>query len=253
MEKSLQVKKVIENYLEESYKYIAQNIDVERNINQILIFTHFLTILEYGKAICNLLEEKNFTPIDGIFRSVLESKIELKNLCLYDDYYLYLEKQMLEKRIKYFENCHKFKQNEFLTNPEIIKSNLIKEDKEKISTIEKRGFSFTEENKLEIKDKFELADALDLYYSIYDINCIYVHGNILALESRHIIFDEENQINLVRSKLKIDDFKPYLLTFVGIIFISMESILKKFGKKRELELFEKSFNENRDRLKQILN
>lgn len=155
------------------------------NDTEKFIWVLFVRINSLSDEIIFLVRNSQFSSSQILIRSVLETYIDLK--CLVDDD-LFIENLLqaeIESEMKYLKHhdpCNPFYGTQSKEDIETkLKALNNKNDKTK---------------KLSIFDKFEKANELDVFRTVYNHLCRFSHGNMTALASKNF---EDEQIQFHRS------------------------------------------------------
>jgi hypothetical protein len=145
------------------------------------------SLIELSSCIIILLENNGKAGIPSIFRTILETFVELKNLTDSPKYGYYMEVAH-NKQWLYLLTSAK-NGNPFLKAiaAEINLERQIQEYEQKIKNLEHEGYS-----QLKIWKRFEMAGMENEYNSLYNFLSCDSHSNIRALISRHAEFTDDD-------------------------------------------------------------
>jgi hypothetical protein len=171
---------------------------------------HFDLVSLYGSLIelvgCMLILIKNNAKlgVPSLFRTFLETYVEFHNLVRDPKYGYYMEASFLKEWLRVLKAA-KEKQNPYLAYTSALPnlSDIISEKEGQLQDLETRGYK-----PLTIRMKFERADMLEEYLSIYNFLCTESHSNKRALINRHANISD-NDYELVFYKNDPDE--KYLL------------------------------------------
>ncbi len=222
MEKHIEYLKKIIIEVQNSIEQIANYAENQINILSISLCS---SIFENTVACMSLLENKMYSSIPLLLRSIVEAYIDLVNLSKDKNYYNYIvasyykEHKRLLKNILDDPNSNRF----------FIKSKSMPDLQKKLQDAERdlnqliaQGYS-----PLNIKEKFEKADMSELYGSVYYLLCQEFHNDPKALESRHI--DMKNRKVTIFMERSIEEIHPYIDSLAGVLVLSFQSVLKILG------------------------
>lgn len=140
------------------------------------------TLLELTGCMVQLIEHNGRTGVPSLFRAFLEAAVELRNLMRDAGYIDYMTASYLDQWLKVLQEA-KNGQNPYLASIAAL-SNLdaqIVDQKKQIDKLKARG-----RLPLKVRERFERAEMLKEYKSIYNFLSCDSHSNIRALISRHI-------------------------------------------------------------------
>lgn len=205
------------------------------------------SIIELCGSIIILLEHEGKIGIPSIFRTLIETFVEFKNLSNDRNYGYYMEASHLKQWLKVW-NESKEGQNPFL-NPIGEMTNLdeqIRDCEEKLEDLKNRGY-----DTLSIKERFEKAGMGDIYKSIYNFLSTDAHSGIQALIDRHIDIDfKKSDFEMVIYKGKpIEEYLSYIDGATSALIksgLTTHEILNS-PKQTQIKELEAKFNELRQK------
>jgi len=162
--------------------------------------------------------------IPVIFRTILEADLDLINLGNDPKYGYRLELGFIRSWLEMLGNARRGG-NVFLSDLSKAEALVgeIKSHKEREKELNKRGY-----RKVEIREKFELAEMKDEFGAVYPTLCSHAHNGIEALRERHAQIENQD-FNMVFFKSKdSDDFEEYVLMATEILLRAMANINKIF-------------------------
>jgi len=164
---------------------LSKKITFKKNKLNFTLLAIYGSLIELTGCIITLSETHRI-GIPIIFRSVLEAFVDLSNLIKDENYGYYLAFNDNEQWLKMLHEAKKGSNPYFKYYTKIPNMDeVVKEYERNYKNLRKDGY-----NKLTIKQKFEKADLLDLYYSVYPYLCSHSHGNIGTLIRRHADIDK---------------------------------------------------------------
>lgn len=201
---------------------------------------HFHVVALYGSAIelvdtlIQIAKNDNKVGIPIIFRSILECTIDLKNLCKDKTYGYRLELDFIRSWKNLLGEARKG-DNIYLKqvgeHPAV--SQTIKEYKNREVYLAQEGYK-----RIEIKEKFQLAELEAEYFTIYSSACAHTHNSIQALRERHAEIGE-NGFRIVYFKEKnLNDIDHYMGMACELLVQSTEVIHKLLGEGSEEKVSE---------------
>jgi len=147
-----------------------------------LLVTLYSSIVEYSDSLNLLAIEKKPISIPVITRSLLEAYVDFKNLADDKSYGYSLEIGFIKEWLRITTEAGK-KNNQFLNL--IAESKIydvqVKEWEDEIASLREKGYK-----KFTYFQKFEKAEMVEEYHSIYNFLCAHAHNNKRALNDRHI-------------------------------------------------------------------
>jgi len=140
------------------------------------------TLLELTGCMIQLVQHNGRTGVPSMFRAFLEAAVELRNLTRDSGYIDHMTASYLDQWVKVLKEAKKG------TNPYLASIGTLPDldiqiaDQEKqIRALEARG-----KRPLNVLERFERADMVREYRSLYNFLSCDSHSNIRALISRHI-------------------------------------------------------------------
>lgn len=237
--------------------YIKRLHDVSLKLSGKICFDHdvprqlyltmlYISLLELTYCIVILVEAKEYAGIPSLFRTLLESFIDFKNL-IHDESYV---NRMLAK--SHDEWIRVLNQARCSSNPFLAEYSKWKDldsrinyHKAELDELKKNGYG-----PLKIRQCFEQAGMGQVYSSVYNFLCSEVHNDIRALIVRHLeISPSSDDYSVVRYKNReISEFAAHLDSTAGILLEASLATHSFFGndKPDELKPFEAELNQLRD-------
>lgn len=150
------------------------------------------SIIELSSCLITLIEHRGATGVPSVFRTLLETYVELHNLANDKKYGYHMEASYLEQWLKVLKEAKKGT-NPYLesigNSPDLLEN--IKNNEKELNELKDRGY-----NPLSVFSSFQKAEMEDIYRSIYNFLSNDAHSNIRALIQRHIEI-EDNDITVV--------------------------------------------------------
>jgi len=164
------------------------------------------TLLELTGCMIHLLEQKGCTGVPSLFRAFLEAAVELRNLTTDAGYIDHMTASHVEQWLKVLKEAKKGT-NDYLksiaASPD-LDAQIAAQEKQK-SELEARG-----KRPLKVFERFQRANMVNAYRSLYNFLSCDAHSNIRALIRRHIERDN-NDFKIVYYKDEpIESFLPTL-------------------------------------------
>ena len=181
----------------------------------------YLTQVEFFTAIRIMIVNNCSAGIYPLLRSLMEANVDFINLANDKEYVKKLLAAQLFEQIGVME-CSK-RGNPFLEG--ISDSPAFDDEylkvKQKLAELKADGY-----NPVKIKDKFDVAQMMPVYWSVYMTLCSETHNNINALNNRHINLSSDNKNYKIElfAPIDFDKLAPYLDSLCGIIVSATESI-----------------------------
>jgi hypothetical protein len=140
------------------------------------------TLLELAGCMIHLIEHKDRTGVPSLFRTFLEAAVELRNLVKDAGYIDHMMASHVDQWLKVLQEAKKG------TNPYLASiaashdlDKQITEHAKQLAELKARG-----KQTLNVFERFERANMVDEYRSLYNFLSSDSHSNIRALISRHI-------------------------------------------------------------------
>lgn len=166
------------------------------------------SLIELTDGMVILIEAKAKTGIPSLFRTFLETYVELRNLVEDPKYDYFMEASYYEQWLKVLRESKKG-ENPYLAGIEKLSNlaDLISHTKRKFETLKKRGYS-----PLTVFEKFKRAGMGSEYRSLYNFLSADTHSNIRALTNRHIVKLGKGDFEIIFYK---DTPVEYFRLFIG--------------------------------------
>jgi hypothetical protein len=234
--------------LHDDYVLMSKRINFnKKDIRQLYLIGLYGSIIELTGCLIVLTDNKCWTGIPPLFRSLLETYVEFDNLYRNEEYVFYMDASFLNQWLNILENA---KQNENPFLRDIAKSDMldsqIKEHSDKLEYLKQRGF-----HPLHIFERFERAGLKNEYKSIYKLDSGHAHSNINALIDRHYDMSGDD-VKVVFYKDKADEsIIMYIDSIAGLLVDATEKVhlFFKTDMKKEIEEIKLSFSKLRERYK----
>jgi len=186
------------------------------------IVSFYGSILELSKVILVLYDARSPIGIAIILRTLLEAYADFKNLCNDPTYGNYLELNNICEELKLYDEA-KIGGNPYLEGVVNIqgRDEHLQKLRKRKELLKGKGFK-----KLKIFEKFQKAQLLNEYRSIYILFSSETHNNLSALDLRHMSIDE-NSMDYdmhIFKPINPDEMSHLLTTTVGILVDSTEAI-----------------------------
>ncbi len=146
------------------------------------------SVVEYASSIVFLKNGETKIAIPVVFRSLLEAHVDLVNLCNDSNYGYSLELDFIRNWLDFLGTARRGE------NPYLAPLGEHQDVPEEIRTQKARQKEILDNGhpRLEIKDKFRLADLEDEHAAIYSMLCAYSHNSLRALRDRHAEVEGED-------------------------------------------------------------
>lgn len=178
----------------------------------------YCTLLELAGCMIHLIEHKCWTGVPSLFRAFLEAAVELLNLMKDAEYIDHMLASYVDQWLKVLQEAKKG------TNPYLVSiaasqdlDKQIADDEKQLGELKARG-----KQPLTAFKRFERANMVDEYRSLYNFLSCDSHSNIRALISRH--FErEDNDFKVVF--YKDEPINTFLATLDGTAGLLIEASL----------------------------
>lgn len=180
------------------------------------------TILELACGCLALYKTNNHNCVPGVTRSLLEAYVDLVNLIKDEEYVLSMNVAYLKQRANILKSAlGRGKSNPYLEKTakwEELESQSKKTQSE-IDNLKEKGIY-----KLQVSDRFDRAELIDLYDSVYASLCQHSHNNLNVLEKRHLI-EHNNEIRVEFFQyMDKSEIIPIVETIAGLLVDSMRKL-----------------------------
>jgi len=216
----------------------------KEDIRQLYLMGFYGSIIELSGCLIVLVDNKYWTGVTPLFRSMLETYVEFINLYASEEYCFYMEASFHNQWLKILENA-KINRNPFLSD--IAKFDdldlQIIEHKNKLSSLKKKDY-----HPLNIFQRFEKAEMQNEYESIYKFASDHAHSNINALIDRHYEISGDN-LKVVFYRDKTDEsIVTYIDSISGLLVDATEKthLFFKTGLESKIMEIRLSFNKLRE-------
>jgi len=204
-------------------KAISSQESINNNAKDLYIASFSSSIIQYTDAIVSLIESDKLIAIPPILRSILESYVELLNLCKHENYVYVLTSNHLKKKIKKLQVTFEEPDNPFLQHTIEHygdRGGEIKKLRQQKNTSDQHTSKF-DIDITRIKDRFELAGIKDAYAGIYTQLCEDTHNEIVKVESRHLIKSGQSTEFSVLTNWKLEEISHHVITTIEILKSSL--------------------------------
>jgi hypothetical protein len=220
----------------------------KKHPRQLFMVALYGTILELCGGFITLINDKFYTCIPSIFRSIVEAHVELKNLYSEAEYGYFMEASRNDQWIKVLKEAKKGN-NPYLADIQKWDQLDIEIKKHKSAL---KDLKDKEYKPLKVFERFKRANMENEYRSLYNFLSCDAHSNIRALISRHVDIDINNKdFEVVFYKDKpLEHHLSYLDTTAGIMVDSsgMMHEIFKTGKDGIVKAYGESLSELRKRV-----
>lgn len=178
--------------------------DKEHPWHRNLVTLH-CSLIELTGCMIILLKENGKSGVPSIFRTILETYVEFKNLLGERTYGYHMEAIYLEQWLKLLKEAKKG--NPYLTS--IAKSpdldaTILRHEKE-FQSLKDRKYG-----PLSVCDRFIRCGMEDAYRSLYNMLCNHDHPNIRALIDRHIELEKDGFCAVLYRDQPLEEFGSYI-------------------------------------------
>lgn len=183
------------------------------------------TLIELAGSLVILLENRYKTGVPPLLRSILETYVELKNLCEREEYWCYMEASYHVQWIKVLKEA-KLKPNPYLKAISEMDSldDQIQEHEQNVARLKCKGYA-----PLTVFQRFEKASMEEEYRSLYNFLSNDTHSNIRALVNRHIEMDDRDFMVVYYKAEPIEASLTYIDSVAGLLTDASRRIHAFFG------------------------
>lgn len=185
----------------------------KKNSRQFILISLYGSLIELNGCFIVLVNKKMWTGIPPIFRSIIETYIELKNLYTTAEYFYHMQASYYEQWLKVLKEARD-NPNPFLnevTKMEKLDSQ-ISFDEKGLESLKDKGYL-----PLNIYQRFEKAGMINEYRSIYNFLSNDAHSNIRALINRHHKTQDDDFDVVFYMDKPIDNFLAYINHAAGLL------------------------------------
>lgn len=184
------------------------------------------SLIEFTGAIINLIENRGRVAVPSAFRSFLEAAVELRNLNRDPSYVEHMYASHMDQWLDVLREAKKG--NPYLSGirSEVNLDEMIAKDEASLSALIQKN-----KKPLKVYQRFERANMVEEYRSLYNFLSCDAHSNIRALVSRH--FEESgDNFNVVMYKDEpLESFAATLDSIAGLLLDASLETHKAFGSK----------------------
>lgn len=158
----------------------------QKNKRHVYAVGIYCSIVELSRSFLSLVNSKNYTGCLSVYRTFLESYVDLKNIKIDERYIEQLD----------YANLDSIKRNlESSKNGNAYLKPLIKHADERLPELLSEIKQLKSEmscKPMRISEKFKKVDMENEYYGLYPKLCAEAHCSVSAILARHIEFNEKN-------------------------------------------------------------
>lgn len=171
------------------------------------------SLIELSSAFLILLIEGGKIGVPSLFRTILETYVEFHNLLKDKTYGYHMEAQYNDQWLKLLRESAKGTNPylKYFTELPDLSENIDRMEKE-LAALKLKGYM-----PLKVRDRFDKADMLNEYYSIYNLLSADTHGNIRSLVSRHIEIKGSDFDIVLYNDTPIEEFLWYIDLTCGLL------------------------------------
>jgi len=195
---------------------------IEKNM---FLLLKFFAIISLASDTVKCLQTKAFYSIDIITRALLETLADFSNLLKDPGYAIHLEYSDKMNWHKMLKERKDNPSNEYLESFSAIDiDEEIRKSSAHLQNLQQKGAK-----ELSIYQRFELANALDIYRTVYCYLCKTAHGDISSLFNEYLSFND-NGIGFVGiTPFDNDGFNHIIETDMKVVSDSCLKIQKEFN------------------------
>ena len=211
--KALEFLKTVRDFLIDTAKELR--FDKDHPWHRNLVALHG-SLIEFSGSMLICLDKGGKISVPTIFRSILETYVEFKNLAADRKYGYCMEANYADQTLKILREAQKGK-NPYLADigkhPELLKS--IARLETELKNLKKKGYE-----PLRVLERFKRAGMEDEYRSMYNLLSTEAHSNISALISRHLEIDAGTFDVVYYKDEPVESFLPYIDTTNALLLDS---------------------------------
>jgi hypothetical protein len=190
------------------------------------------TLLELTGCMIQLMQHNGRTGVPSLFRAFLEAAVELRNLTKDAGYVDHMNASYRDQWVKVLKEA-KEGTNPYLasigTFPDLDAQ--IADQEKQVQELEARG-----KRPLKVIERFERADMVNEYRSLYNFLSCDSHSNIRALISRHIERGDNDFKVIFYKDEPIETFLATLDSTAGLLIEASLSVHEAFNSGSLLEI-----------------
>jgi len=182
------------------------------------------TLLELTGCMIQLVEHDGRTGVPSLFRAFLEAAVELRNLARDSAYIEYINASHVDQWLKVLKEAKKGK-NPYLASIAAL-SDLdaqIADQEKQLKEFESKGI-----RPLNVFERFDRADMVEEYRSLYNFLSCDSHSNTRALISRHIELGSHDFEVVYYKDEPIESFLSTLDSTAGLLIEASQSVYEAF-------------------------
>lgn len=173
------------------------------------------SLIEFSGSMLVCLEKGGKISVPSIFRSMLETYVDFKNLAADRKYGYHMEASYADQTLKLLREAQRG--NRYLADvgkhPELLKS--IARLETELKDLKKKGYE-----SLRVVERFKRAGMEDEHRSMYNLLSTEAHSNISALISRHLEIDAGAFDVVYYKDEPVESFLPYIDTTNALLLDS---------------------------------
>lgn len=182
------------------------------------------SLIELAGCILILMDNRGRLGVPSVFRTFLETYVELHNLVRDANYGYYIDANDAKEWLRVLKAARDGK-NPYLTGYAALPNlpEIIAKYEDELANFKTRGFQ-----PLSIRDRFQRADMLDEYESFYNFLCAEAHSNKRALIGRHAEIGAGDYDLVVYKNAPDAEYIEYLDSAAGLLVSATVSIHEQF-------------------------
>lgn len=183
------------------------------------------SLLELTSCMIHLIEQRGRTGVPSLFRAFLEAAVELRNLMKDAGYIDHMMASHVDQWLKVLQEAKKG------TNPYLASIAASQDLDKQITDHEKQLGELKARGKqpLKVFERFERANMVNEYRSLYNFLSCDSHGNIRALISRHIERGDNDFKVVFYKDEPIETFLATLDSTAGLLIEASLSVHEAFN------------------------
>lgn len=188
------------------------------------VFLLYASLIEIAHSINTLVEQDATVATKTITRGMLEAWVDFINLIDDPEYISYLSLRNLEEWLKTYREAQNGNEvfAQILESPDFQQR--LEHESAEAERLRADGVRL-----LNVRQRFEKADLLDIYGGVYAWLCSESHNSYRALVRRHIVTSEKSMSLNVLKETSIEDHLQVLDTLGEILLKSATVVHEKYG------------------------
>lgn len=216
---------------DESLRHSEKIVFDKRNSLHFNLIALYSSLIELSGCIIILIDKNGNIGVPTIFRTFIETYVDLYNLIEDPKYSYFMEASFAKEGMKKLKEAQTG-ENPYLTSINKLPNlkELIDQETQKLKDLKSEGYT-----PLTIESKFKKAKMEKEYRSFYNSLCSDSHSNMSALIDRHFEMISKDDFEVVCYKeANVDDFILYIEN-ASILLVEISIIIHNLFKTESLE------------------